>query len=58
MSWLPDDGFVAVCEVCDGEDLFETSSQPGCEGIRVVACALCESVYEAETGQLLDEGTA
>jgi hypothetical protein len=57
--WLPDDGLVTECIVCDdGPDFFETDDQPGWEGMLGVVCAVCESVYDARTGQLLDEGNA
>ena len=58
-DWLPDDGFITECIVCDdGPDFFETRQQPGWEGTRVVVCSICESIYDPDTGQLLDEGNA
>lgn len=57
--WLPDHGFIDRCVLCsDGPDLFETDEQPGFEGEVVVVCAICVSVYDGETGELLDEGNA
>jgi nitrite reductase/ring-hydroxylating ferredoxin subunit len=49
---------VETCDTCGNDDLMEHTDELGFEGEAVTVCSVCGAVYDATTGDILDDGQA